>query len=363
MIAAALVEYHKSGVLWAPLPSQREELKRRHRPSVQELRGFMRLKHLAQLVTWWRENGVILDDKRTAIAILIADCMAVVRHRANKRRRDLDFPNFQFRAGLIGIAIPEPVAMAALDETEERLARKGADYRLFSGPAAGRMLGMGHIERTEARAWTIAACDVTKAEAKALARDRRNELQRERRRTSRAASGARSRQTYEAESISRAKPWEYFGYCRRTWERKGKPMPDVASMGASNTSSIVGDASPLATRPQSGHCAATNTNTLTEPGGPGGRERRPKQSDAPSSPPSARLPGVKEERNLGFSAHPRQRAGDRRSRLGSAPPPLRQSKKEVADTEEARPGCGFRCKGGRVIWLTNRTGEPVPCPT
>ena len=37
---------------------------------------------------------------------------------------------------------------------------------------------------------------------------------------------AQPREQYEAESLSRTKPWEKLGMSRRTWYRRGKPMPE-----------------------------------------------------------------------------------------------------------------------------------------
>lgn len=36
---------------------------------------------------------------------------------------------------------------------------------------------------------------------------------------------AEPRADYEAKSINRNKPWEYFGISRATWYRRGKPNP------------------------------------------------------------------------------------------------------------------------------------------
>jgi hypothetical protein len=44
-------------------------------------------------------------------------------------------------------------------------------------------------------------------------------------RLKRRAAGAVPRDEYEANSLSRKQPWLEFGCSRRTWERKGKPMP------------------------------------------------------------------------------------------------------------------------------------------
>jgi predicted transcriptional regulator len=43
---------------------------------------------------------------------------------------------------------------------------------------------------------------------------------------------AQPRAEYEANSISRAKPWEAMGLSRRTWYRHGKPTPKTDTADA-----------------------------------------------------------------------------------------------------------------------------------
>lgn len=46
---------------------------------------------------------------------------------------------------------------------------------------------------------------------------------------------SQSRADYLAENtISRDKPWEYFGISRRTWYRRGKPMPSETQQETNN---------------------------------------------------------------------------------------------------------------------------------
>jgi hypothetical protein len=129
--------------------------------------------------------------------------MAVFRRRASKRYRDLNYQNFKFRAKRMGVLFPEQAVMAALHEVSERLRRKGKGYRLYSGLAAGRMLNLSHVERVEAKAWTIAAVDVSPTEAKALAHERKLAVQRARRKAKRAVQGCKPRDQYEAESAKK----------------------------------------------------------------------------------------------------------------------------------------------------------------
>jgi len=220
--ASSLLKVHATGVVGPLTPEERSKWKRRRKATRQELRAFQRINDLVRLVQWRRQNGVI-EDHFQALALLIADAMAVFRRRASERYRDLNFQNFKFRAKRMGVLFPEQAVMAALHEVSERLQRKGFAYRLYSGLAAGRMLNLSHIERVEAKAWTIAAVDVSGAEAKALAQERKLAAQRARREATRAAKGCKPRDLYEAESAEKMKPWQVLGMSRRTWYRRGKP--------------------------------------------------------------------------------------------------------------------------------------------
>ena len=61
--------------------------------------------------------------------------------------------------------------------------------------------------------------------SKNVARDRDRDRQTSRRR----AAGAIDRETYEANSASRQKPWEALGMSRASWYRAGKPEPETSS--------------------------------------------------------------------------------------------------------------------------------------
>jgi hypothetical protein len=52
---------------------------------------------------------------------------------------------------------------------------------------------------------------------------RRRERDRNWRRAKRRACGMVAREIYECNSITKREPWKTFGWCRRTWERHGKP--------------------------------------------------------------------------------------------------------------------------------------------
>ena len=66
-----------------------------------------------------------------------------------------------------------------------------------------------------------------------VSKDIAKERDRERHTARRQAAGSIDRATYEANSLSRKKPWEALGMSRRTWYRAGKPMPTDSGTGPS----------------------------------------------------------------------------------------------------------------------------------
>jgi hypothetical protein len=80
-------------------------------------------------------------------------------------------------------------------------------------------LNLNQAERQRLRIVTIGACDVLLAERMA----RRRAKARTRNEAHRRQKGAKPRALYEANSISRNKPWEAVGMSRASWYRAGKP--------------------------------------------------------------------------------------------------------------------------------------------
>jgi hypothetical protein len=77
-----------------------------------------------------------------------------------------------------------------------------------------RFLGVTYASRQQAKAWTLGAVDVSRAERTKRARARSRAKQQLKRR----AAGAKP----QSQSVSRAKPWEQEGISRRTWYRRRK---------------------------------------------------------------------------------------------------------------------------------------------
>jgi hypothetical protein len=83
-----------------------------------------------------------------------------------------------------------------------------------------RFLGVTYAQRQALGIRTIGSIDVKKG-ARRVLRQRKDRLYRERKRR---AAGARPRAEYEANSLSRIKPWLAEGISRSTWERKRRNM-------------------------------------------------------------------------------------------------------------------------------------------
>jgi hypothetical protein len=110
----------------------------------------------------------------------------------------------------------------------ETLAEKiAAKPRRFRADTMARRLGLTLDERTRLRICTIGAIDCTKEQRKEKAKQKKVEHRRLKRR----ANGMKPRSEYLSNALSRSKPWEAEGICRRTWERQ---RARVASLTPTN---------------------------------------------------------------------------------------------------------------------------------
>jgi len=85
----------------------------------------------------------------------------------------------------------------------------------------GRKLNLTGAEWRILRLRTIAPVDMTKQERVAYSQA----LARQRKQAKRRATGKKSRKQWLANSTSRTKPWATLKMSRRTWYRRGKPVP------------------------------------------------------------------------------------------------------------------------------------------
>lgn len=106
-----------------------------------------------------------------------------------------------------------------------------ANPRRYKADTLASLLNLTMSTRTALGITTIGAVDCNKQQRLELRRERKRTYAEVRRR----ANGAKPRAQYEAESLSRTKPWEVMGMSRSTWYAKGKPMPSQTDAGQVRT--------------------------------------------------------------------------------------------------------------------------------
>ncbi|OHV24739.1 hypothetical protein EOS93_22745 [Rhizobium sp. RMa-01] len=103
-------------------------------------------------------------------------------------------------------------------------------FSALSADALGHALHVSYAERCALDIRTIGAFDVPKAKRARLQKEKRRKRDRSRKEEQRRAAGALPRADYLANSFSQARPWDALGISRRTWERRGKPMPGAEAI-------------------------------------------------------------------------------------------------------------------------------------
>jgi hypothetical protein len=98
--------------------------------------------------------------------------------------------------------------------------RASTRKRMMKSDGVAGLLGVTLSLRDELELRTIGACDVTKIERKKLAKERKRERGRVRMARKRSQDVRCDRQSYEANSAERTRPWEAEGVSRRTWYRR-----------------------------------------------------------------------------------------------------------------------------------------------
>jgi hypothetical protein len=88
------------------------------------------------------------------------------------------------------------------------------------------------LERATLHTYTIGSYQTPKAERMRQRKEKQRLAEEDRRR----AAGAKPREQYLAAAVSRTKPWEAAGFrSRRTWERHGKPLPQLSQVRAQDS--------------------------------------------------------------------------------------------------------------------------------
>jgi hypothetical protein len=93
----------------------------------------------------------------------------------------------------------------------------------YTADTLAKRLGLTAAERSKLDLRTIGAIDLPKAERKARSKDLRRQRNKAYRARKRIAKGSKTRAEYEANSLTRTKPWEALGMSRTRWYELGKP--------------------------------------------------------------------------------------------------------------------------------------------
>ncbi|MFI5411315.1 hypothetical protein [Kaistia sp. UC242_56] len=120
-----------------------------------------------------------------------------------------------------------PWASAALVATVE--IETANRNRMLPADAIAHLLMVTMAERDRLGLRTIGACDLPRDGRLKIARARKQQRDRQRQAAKRAEAQVLDRESYERQSLSRTKPWEAEGVCRRTWERRRAAMSQVPS--------------------------------------------------------------------------------------------------------------------------------------
>lgn len=153
--------------------------------------------------------------------------------------RGLDFDSLQRAAKDCGVDCTDCQIIKYLEIVSAYRAKlpHPLRYILLKPDTYAIKLGVTAKVRREAGATLVGAVDETK-EDRAV---RHKIIDKQYQAQKRQASGAIKRSEYEANSLSKTKPWDGMGICRRTWERRRKSGQidiDVASASATSKRTI-----------------------------------------------------------------------------------------------------------------------------
>jgi hypothetical protein len=184
----------------------RRRYQRRKSGETDNIRYALRIKDIQRLINHrTQHHGRILPNNQHGREIAFA--MACHKARRGDAEHRIDV--------WLGLWCP----WMARDEATALLVRTIAKPYHFDDDKLGAIVRLTEDEREGLRITSIGAVGVPKAERERRRRERKRLWKKALRR----ARGAKPRGVYEAESLSKSKPWVLLGMSRRTWYRKCKP--------------------------------------------------------------------------------------------------------------------------------------------
>ena len=192
----------------------------------------IRLSNLVNIARFHRENGEVLDTM--AWLKVIADTLASApegKHRANLEKDR----KVRWWYGLDALSLDKAARDCGLEYTQkqitEALEEALASWRANPtqkplGPYdIARMLGVTKETRRATKSSMVFAVDESKQDRDDYRRERKRQCKEDARRK----NGAIPRAEYEANSLSRTKPWEAEGISRQAWYKRRKACQNSAA--------------------------------------------------------------------------------------------------------------------------------------
>jgi hypothetical protein len=216
--------------------NQRRPQRRREPKNLPLLHASAVIRDLQRLTKAWRANGYLASnppiiDKILKIAAAHSQPLELENavSRIRQGRNVLSFPSGEPYDGPIWFS--RWAASQLPEASDEQIVRAMSEPdRSYSMDEIAEILGVTLDMRQRLKLWSFGACDATREERLARAKDDKRRKDRERARQRRRAAGKPSRAQFEATSRSRTKPWIAAGFqCRRTWERHGQPVASVVA--------------------------------------------------------------------------------------------------------------------------------------
>ncbi len=237
-----------------------------------------RLREIERIIR--HRHGVIPDTDDAGIYLnQIARCLA--RLLTAKKHGRVTFEELLERLAVwCGGFAPEVSVKIQRDVVKAVIKHPGMD----KADECARRLRLSYAERTQLRITTVGACDVDKRKRRRLYKMRKRIRDREYARRRRAERGAKSREEYLANSLTRTQPWKSEGISRATWERRRPSARDHHDVTASptNTASMLGDGVTAGARAEtlprqsSSVCAPTNDDAQIPRRGQRAARKRPR---------------------------------------------------------------------------------------
>lgn len=179
--------------------------------SPQRKRMGLRKNEIVRLGKWRDEFGVLWPEG-TRPLVALAEAMMRMSRKPVDATRLIEVAEAAF------MPVTVELAAEAISLAETMLA---AHCPPMTDQAAGEFVHLLVDERRECAIRTMRAVNETAEDRKNYVKGRRRGRDKEYQRQARKEKGATPRE----ESITARKPWEAFGWSRRTWYVKGKPTP------------------------------------------------------------------------------------------------------------------------------------------